>query len=169
MGIISWLKGNRRGANDVDIASPAHKADPFLFYARLRALDRGFPRHPTDRWGVGPCLPRREDPGCVRGIDAQARIDGARRLCAGTSASTGRGGRFPSHVPRAGPEGRIGFIPQRSWQLVARRRTSNGSLGAIDHYEAPKARAGRPQIAHGRSVHDAEGFNPRGQRGGFYS
>jgi cytochrome P450 PksS len=38
MGLLSWLtgRGRRRAAGDPDIASPAHKADPYPFYARLR-------------------------------------------------------------------------------------------------------------------------------------
>jgi cytochrome P450 len=38
MGLLSWLTGSRRRrpAGDPDIASPAHKADPYPFYARLR-------------------------------------------------------------------------------------------------------------------------------------
>jgi cytochrome P450 len=38
-GLVAWLTGNRRGgtAEGPDIASPAHKADPYPFYARLRA------------------------------------------------------------------------------------------------------------------------------------
>jgi cytochrome P450 PksS len=38
MGLLSWLTGSkhRRTADDPDIASPAHKADPYPFYARLR-------------------------------------------------------------------------------------------------------------------------------------
>lgn len=34
MGLQSWLTGAR--ARGVDITSPAHKADPFPFYSRLR-------------------------------------------------------------------------------------------------------------------------------------
>jgi cytochrome P450 len=39
MGLFSWFTANRRlsAADDPDIASPEHKADPFPFYARLRA------------------------------------------------------------------------------------------------------------------------------------
>ena len=39
MGLFSWFPANRRAsaADDPDIASPEHKADPFPFYARLRA------------------------------------------------------------------------------------------------------------------------------------
>lgn len=39
MGLLSWLTGGMRRSRDgeVDIASPAHKADPYPFYARLRA------------------------------------------------------------------------------------------------------------------------------------
>ena len=40
MSLLSWLTGTRRrAADDPDIASPAHKADPFPFYARLRTED----------------------------------------------------------------------------------------------------------------------------------
>ena len=39
MGLISWLTGTgrRSAADGPDIASPEHKADPYPFYARLRA------------------------------------------------------------------------------------------------------------------------------------
>src|SRR5829696_3099118 len=38
VGILSWLTGHSRpGPSEVNIAGPAHKADPFPFYARLRA------------------------------------------------------------------------------------------------------------------------------------
>jgi cytochrome P450 PksS len=38
MGLLSWLTGggHHRTADEPDIASPAHKADPYPFYARLR-------------------------------------------------------------------------------------------------------------------------------------
>jgi cytochrome P450 len=36
MGLLSWLIGNRADGG-VDIVGPAHKADPFPFYTRLRA------------------------------------------------------------------------------------------------------------------------------------
>src|SRR5262245_46229932 len=38
MGLLSWLTRRRPPSDgEVDIASPAFKADPFPFYARLRA------------------------------------------------------------------------------------------------------------------------------------
>lgn len=39
MGLLPWLTGEGRGiaADGPDIASPEHKADPYPFYARLRA------------------------------------------------------------------------------------------------------------------------------------
>ena len=38
MGILAWLTGKAAGP-EYDIASPQHKADPYPFYARLRAHD----------------------------------------------------------------------------------------------------------------------------------
>src|SRR4051794_31510968 len=37
MGVFSWLARGDRQAGEVDVASPAFKADPHPFYARLRA------------------------------------------------------------------------------------------------------------------------------------
>src|SRR6516162_4866552 len=39
MGLLTWVMGKRRGSQDhaPDIASPAFKANPYPFYARLRA------------------------------------------------------------------------------------------------------------------------------------
>ena len=37
MGLFSWLARRDRPAGEIDIASPEFKADPYPFYARLRA------------------------------------------------------------------------------------------------------------------------------------